>query len=85
MMKTVPKNFSFSGVMCNLFGHKLEVSKNVTSHIHEYKCAKCGIEMTDTADGFLARLTPKFKETNDYIAKIYKKRRLRQTQFANAS
>jgi hypothetical protein len=71
--------------MCNLFGHKLEVSKNVTSHIHEYKCAKCGIEMTDTADGFLTRLTPKFKETNDYIAKIYKRRKLRQTKFANAS
>ncbi|CAM4199745.1 DUF1660 domain-containing protein [Gillisia limnaea] len=41
--------------------------------------------MTDTADGFLTRLTPKFKETNDYIAKIYKKRRLRQTKLANAS
>ncbi len=85
MMKTNPKNFSFAKLMCNLFGHKLEVSKNVTYHIHEYKCAKCGIEMTDTADGFLTRLTPKFKETNDYIAKIYKRRRLRQTKFANAS
>ncbi|WP_262490116.1 hypothetical protein [Gramella sp. MAR_2010_147] len=33
------------------------------------------MEMTDTADGLLARLTPKFKETNAYLAKIHKKRR----------
>lgn len=39
--------------------------------------------MTDTANGFLERLTPKFKETNDYIAEVYKRRR--QRQYANAS
>ncbi len=68
------KSFSFAKAICKIFGHKLEVSKNVTDHIHEYKCAKCGLELTDTANGFIARLTPKFKETNEYIRKIHKKR-----------
>ncbi|WP_262489187.1 hypothetical protein [Christiangramia forsetii] len=33
------------------------------------------MEMTDTADGFLARLSPKFKETNRYLAQIHQKRK----------
>lgn len=83
MKVATPILFSVAKVFCNLFGHKLQVSKNVTNHIHEYKCAKCGMEMTDTANGFLERLTPKFKETNDYLAQIHQRRRHRS--FANAS
>ena len=81
-----PRSFSFAEMYCSLFGHQLKVSKNVTDHIHEYQCAKCGMEMTDTANGFLAQLTPKFKETNDYLANFYnRRRRTRQRHFANAS
>jgi hypothetical protein len=72
-----PRLFSFAKVYCNIFGHTLKVSKNVTNHIHEYECAKCGMEMTDTANGLIARLTPKFKETNNYLAKIHQRRRRR--------
>lgn len=75
MRKVNPTIFSFVKVHCSIFGHKLRVSKNITNHVHEYKCKKCGVEMTDTADGLLARLTPKFKETNAYLAKIHKKRK----------
>ncbi|MCP9199454.1 hypothetical protein MKO06_06025 [Gramella sp. GC03-9] len=75
MKEIQPALFSLGKVFCNIFGHKLKVSKNITNHVHEYKCAKCGMEMTDTADGFLARLTPKFKETNAYLAKIHEKRK----------
>lgn len=78
-----PKLSLVSKVFCNLFGHKLQVSKNVTNHIHEYKCARCSMEMTDTANGLLERLTPKFKETNEYLAEVHQRRRHRQ--FANAS
>lgn len=85
MTNSNPKLFSFSKVFCSIFGHQLKVSKNVTEHIHEYQCAKCGMEMTDTANGFLARLTPKFKETNNYLAKIHQKRRNRKNLFAEAS
>jgi transposase-like protein len=83
MSKSNPTNFSISKLLCKLFGHKLKITKNITNHIQEYKCSKCGMEMTDTANGFLARLTPKFKETNNYIAQIHKRRR--QKKYANAS
>lgn len=77
-------NFNPLGkLFCNLFGHKLQVSKNVTNHIHEYTCAHCGKEMTDTANGFLASLTPKFRETNQYLAQIHERRR--RKNYANAS
>ncbi len=85
-MKRATLIFSaFAKVICNFSGHKLHVSKNVTNHIHEYKCERCGTEMTDTAHGFLARLTPRLKETNDYISDIYTRRRRRLTRYANAS
>ncbi len=83
MKESTPKFSPVAKVFCNLFGHKLLVSKNVTNHIHEYQCAKCGMEMTDTANGFLERLTPKFKETNEYLYQVHQRRRLRR--FANAS
>ncbi|MGA8854446.1 MAG: hypothetical protein WB492_09745 [Christiangramia sp.] len=75
MEKEHSTSFSFAQVYCSIFGHQLRVSKNITNYVHEYKCKKCGMEMTDTADGLLARLTPKFKETNAYLAKIHKRRR----------
>lgn len=74
MKKANSQLFRFAKVYCHFFGHRLKVSKNVTQHIHEYQCAKCGVEMTDTANGLLEYLTPKFKETNKYLAKFYKKR-----------
>lgn len=76
--------FWFPKILCEIFGHKLRVSKNVTDHIHEYQCAKCGMEMTDTANGLLDFLTPKFRETNNYLAEIHRRRKERRT-FAQAS
>lgn len=83
MKEISPTLFSIAKVYCNLFGHKFKVSKSVTNHIHEYKCAHCSMEMTDTANGFIARLTPRFKETNDYLAQIHR-RRIRKN-YATAS
>ena len=83
MKKSNPTKFSLGKVYYSIFGHKLRVSKNITNHVNEYRCKKCGMEMTDTADGLLARLTPKFKETNAYLAKIHKRRK--KVFFAKAS
>ncbi|WP_417906525.1 hypothetical protein [Christiangramia aquimixticola] len=69
--------FSFAQIRCKFFGHLFKISKNVTDHLHEYKCEHCGLEMTDTANGILARLTPKYRETNDYISQIHKRRKRR--------
>lgn len=60
-----------NGLFCNLFGHHFEVSKNVTYHVKEYKCSKCGKEMTTNSNGFLTELTPKFREINNVLSKIH--------------
>lgn len=72
--KKPPFSFSIAKIFCSLFGHKYRVSNAITNHIKEYKCESCGMEVTDTADGFLAKLTPKFKETNAFLARFHKKR-----------
>ncbi|WP_417884750.1 DUF1660 family phage protein [Zunongwangia sp.] len=85
-MNKDPEKFSFVKLYCRIFGHKLKVTKNVTDHVCEYRCKHCGEELTDTANGFLAPLTRKFKETNAYIAKIHRRRKNRKSkQFAKAS
>ena len=66
--------FSPKTWLCTIFSHRLKVSQEITGHIKEYKCSRCGEEMTDTAHGFLAKLTPKFRETNEYLYKYYRKR-----------
>ena len=76
MEKDAPRfSFSFSRIYCSIFGHKLKISKFITSHIKEYKCSCCGKEMTDTAQGSISNLTPKFRETNAYLAKIHQRRK----------
>lgn len=74
-MKTKkPLLFSPGALICAILGHRFEVSRNITEHIKEYRCSCCGQEMTDTAQGFMAKLTPKFKETNAFLERYYKRR-----------
>lgn len=65
-------------LICALLGHHFLVSNTITAHVHEYKCTCCGQEMTDTANGQVKKLTPKFKETNAFVAKVYKRRMQRR-------
>lgn len=74
MENKLPPLFSPRSWMCSIFDHRFRVSQRITDHIKEYKCTRCGQEMTDTAQGFIAKLTPKFRETNAYIAKIHQRR-----------
>ena len=69
-----PFPFLISAVFCSVFGHRFRVSKKITNHISEYQCEHCGEEITDTANGILAKLTPKFRETNDFLAKFHQRR-----------
>ncbi|MFD2517182.1 hypothetical protein ACFSTG_04695 [Salinimicrobium flavum] len=71
-------------LLCPFLGHRLQVSKLITDHIKEYKCCRCGEEMTDTAQGLLEKLTPKFRETNAFLANYYERRRNRKV-FSEAS
>lgn len=75
-MKTrnAPFLFSAARIYCSIFGHRFQVSNFITEHIKEYKCTRCREEITDTANGSLAKLTSQIKETNAYLAKFHQKR-----------
>lgn len=75
MMKSKKPLLFFPGaIICAVFDHRFEVSQNITEHIKEYQCKRCGEEMTDTAQGFMAKLTPKFRETNAFLANFHQRR-----------
>jgi len=57
-----------------MFGHDFRVTRNVTLHVKEYTCKNCKKELTTSGNGSLTELTPKFKEINDVLERIYKKR-----------
>ena len=66
--------FSFGKWICCILGHRLQVTHKITDHIYEYSYTRCGEEMTDTTQGTIAKLTPRFRETNALVAKIYRKK-----------
>lgn len=74
MEKKISPLFSPKTWICAIFDHRFTVSQKITDHIKEYKCTRCGEEVTDTAQGFIAKLTPKFRETNAFIAQIHQRR-----------
>jgi len=61
-------------IHCKMFGHDFRVTRNVTLHVKEYTCKNCKKELTTSGNGSLTELTPKFKEINDVLERIYKKR-----------
>lgn len=65
---------------CNLFGHRYQVSKQITAHVNEYKCCKCKKELTTNSKGGLTELTSNFKEINSVLEQIHYKRQLKLNQ-----
>lgn len=59
---------------CNVFGHDYEVTKKVTLHVKEYTCKHCKKQLTTNSNGNLIELTPKFKEINAILERIYNSR-----------
>ena len=74
MKKTTHKPTLLPKIYCNLFGHDYEVSKRVTYHVKEYTCRHCKKELTTNSNGQLIELTPKFKEINAILQRIYTSR-----------
>ncbi|MDO1502019.1 hypothetical protein Q2T40_17935 [Winogradskyella maritima] len=68
---------------CDIFGHNYEMSKQVTYHVKEYTCKCCKKQMTTDGNGRLTELTPKFKEINSILSRIYanKMNRMRSRAF----
>jgi len=69
-----------SKLICNVIGHKFEVTKKVTSHVKEYTCTCCKKQLTTDGNGKLTELTPKFKEINAILERIHTRRMMRLNQ-----
>jgi len=77
-MKTTTQTTAFiPKLYCNLFGHDYEVTRKVTYHVKEYTCRHCKRELTTNSNGNLIELTPKFREINSILEKIYMRKALR--------
>lgn len=70
---------------CSLFKHDYQVTKRVTHHVKEYTCRHCKKEFTTNSNGQLTELTPKFKEINDILERIYTTKANRSKQKTLAS
>lgn len=74
MKKTTNKPTLIPKMYCNLFGHDYQVTKKVTLHVKEYTCRHCRKQLTTNSNGHLIELTPKFREINDILERIYTSR-----------
>ena len=81
-MTNPAKKSSAFKLYCDIFGHKYETSKKVTSHVKEYTCKCCKRQLTTDSNGNLTELTPKFKEINAILADVYSRRRMRLKRVA---
>jgi ABC-type Fe3+-citrate transport system substrate-binding protein len=77
IMKNSTRQQNSFKIICDIIGHKYEVSKQVTSHVKEYTCKCCKKQLTTNSNGHLTELTPKFKEINSILEEIYTRRMLR--------
>ena len=75
-MKKNNSNLS-SKLYCSVFGHNYFLSKKVTYHIKEFTCKSCKKQVTTDVHGNLIELTPKYKEINSVLERVYNKRKLR--------
>jgi hypothetical protein len=79
MKNNSPKtSFSLYGIVCGTLGHDYMISRKVTNHINEYKCANCGREVTDTFSGRVEILTQAAKKANSKLAAFFLKKSRRQ-------
>ncbi|GGZ84891.1 hypothetical protein [Algibacter mikhailovii] len=74
MRKSTNKPALIPKMYCNLFGHDYQVTKKVTYHVKEYTCCHCKKQLTTNSNGHLIELTPKFKEINAILERIYASR-----------
>jgi len=85
-MKNSTTNQNSFKIICDVFGHKYEMSKKVTSHVKEYTCKCCKKQLTTNSNGRLIELTPKYQEINSILEQIYTRRmmRLKQKSFSSS-
>lgn len=87
MKTTTQKAALIPRLYCSVFGHDYEVSKKVTRHVKEYTCCHCRKELTTNGNGNLTELTPKYREINAILERMYNSRliRLKNERFLNST
>ena len=77
-MKTTTPNQSFSmfSILCSTFGHQFTVSNKITNYINEYKCSRCGKEVTNVVSGDIEVLTYKNRKINACLSEFFQKKLL---------
>ena len=65
---------------CDFFGHDYEMTKRVTNHVKEYTGRCCKKQLTTDSNGRLTELTPKYKDINTALERIYNNRMMRLKQ-----
>ncbi|MDN3722893.1 hypothetical protein QRD02_00740 [Aequorivita sp. SDUM287046] len=78
MDKVMPQNRPpILSLICTAFGHDYIVTRKITDHISEYKCACCGKEVSNSYSGKFELLTRKQREINECLSLFFiKKNRL---------
>ena len=56
------------------------MTKRVTNHVKEYTCRCCKKQLTTDSNGRLTELTPKYKDINTALERIYNNRMMRLKQ-----
>jgi len=71
MESTSPSvSFNLLGFFCSSFGHRFKESNKITNHISEYKCKRCGQEVTNVVSGDIELLTHKNKKINACLSEL---------------
>jgi len=75
-MKTTSPSQSFRlfSFFCSTFGHRFTVSNKITNHISEYKCKRCGQEVTNVVSGDIELLTHRNKKINACLSEFFQKK-----------
>ena len=84
-MKTTTSNQNALKFVCDIIGHRYEMSKKVTSHVKEYTCKCCNHQLTTDSKGNLTALTPKYQEINRVLERIYNSKRTRLKEKSHTS
>tara|TARA_R110002020_G_scaffold125442_2_gene282701 strand:+ start:203 stop:448 length:246 start_codon:yes stop_codon:yes gene_type:complete len=76
MDKVTPQNRPpILSLVCTAFGHDYIVTRKITDHINEYKCACCGKEVSNSYSGKFELLTRKQREVNECLSSFFIKKK----------
>lgn len=76
-MKNATSSLTPTKLYCDLFGHNYKITKKVTNHVKEYTCKCCKKQLTTNSNGKLTELTPKYRDINSTLERIYNNRTMR--------